>query len=154
MMLADIRIGIDATLTLLHKTHAGRIQVERHYGDIPHIECLPGRLNQVFMNLLANAVQAISAEGRITITVRQAGRDIEIQIADTGAGMTEAVRRRIFEPFYTTKPIGVGTGLGLSITYGIIERHHGTITVDSTPGEGTTFTVRLPIRQPAPDLAS
>jgi signal transduction histidine kinase len=154
MMLADIRIGIDATLTLLHKTYAGRIQVERHYGDIPQIECLPGRLNQVFMNLLANAVQAISAEGRITITVRQAGRDIEIQIADTGAGMTEAVRRRIFEPFYTTKPIGVGTGLGLSITYGIIERHHGTITVDSTPGEGTTFTVRLPIRQPAPDPAS
>jgi len=153
MTLADIRIGIDATLTLLHKTYEGRIQVERHYSDIPPIECLPGRLNQVFMNLLANAVQAISAEGRITITVRQAGSDVEIQIADTGAGMTEAVQRRIFEPFYTTKPVGVGTGLGLSITYGIIERHHGTITVDSTPAEGTTFTVRLPIRQPAPDPA-
>lgn len=147
---ADVRSGIDATLTLLHKTYEGRIRIVREYGEIPEIECLPGRLNQVFMNLLANAVQAIEGEGEIRISVHRRGEDVEVQIRDTGGGMTEEVRRRIFEPFYTTKGVGVGTGLGLSISFGILERHHAAIHVESAPGEGSTFTIRLPIRQPDP----
>lgn len=145
--MASVLDGIDSTLTLLSKKLEPRIKVVRQYEQVPEIECYPGKLGQVYMNLLSNAIDAIAGEGQIEITVRQIKDHIELKIADTGVGMSSSVIRRIFEPFYTTKDVGVGTGLGLSISYSIIERHHGTIEVDSTPGVGTTFTITLPVAQ-------
>lgn len=146
---ASVTEGIESTLTLLRKKAEPRIQIVREYGEIPVIECYPGKLNQVYMNLLSNAIQAIPGEGEIRISVQHIGDSVRIQIADTGQGMTEEVQRRIFEPFFTTKDVGVGTGLGLSISYGIIERHNGSIEVHSESGKGTTFTLTLPVRQTA-----
>jgi signal transduction histidine kinase len=144
---ASVTEGIDSTLTLLRKKVESRIRIIRDYDEIPDIDCYPGKLNQVYMNLLSNAVEAIPEEGEIRISVKQIGNHVCIQIADTGVGMPKEVIRRIFEPFFTTKEVGVGTGLGLSISYGIIERHNGSIEVDSAPGKGTAFTITLPIRQ-------
>ena len=147
--IAAVSEGVDSTLMLLKQQYEPRITVERDYGDVPAIECYPGQLNQVFMNLLLNAIQAISGEGTIRISVQQASDgQIEIRISDSGAGMSPDVQRRIFEPFYTTKEVREGTGLGLSISYGIIERHHGHLSVGSTPGVGTTFIIQIPLRQP------
>ncbi|MCL6452278.1 MAG: AAA family ATPase [Alicyclobacillus sp.] len=144
---ASVTEGLESTLTLLRKRLEPRIRVIRDYHPVPDIECFPGKLNQVYMNLLTNAVDAIEGSGEIRISVRQRLDRVEIRISDTGTGMSPEVMRRIFEPFYTTKRLGVGTGLGLSISYGIVERHNGTIEVASEPGRGTTFTVTLPIRR-------
>ena len=146
--MASVIEGIDSTLTLLRKKYEPRIRIVREYAEVPDIECYPGKLNQVYMNLLSNAIQAIPEQGEIRITVKQMGDHVRIDITDTGAGIPKEVMRRIFEPFFTTKDVGDGTGLGLSISYGIIERHKGSIEVDSEPGKGTTFTMLLPIRQP------
>jgi len=147
--MADVREGLDSTLMILKQQYEPRIVVERVYGDVPQIECYPGQLNQVFMNLLVNAIQAIPGSGTITVEVSRAivGDGLEIRIRDSGVGMTPDVQRRIFEPFFTTKEVGEGTGLGLSISYGIIERHRGHLSVESTPGVGTTFVIQLPLRQ-------
>lgn len=147
MKRADVRVGLDATLTLLRQTYEPRIRIERAYGDVPEIECYPGRLNQVFMNLLSNAIQAIPGEGEIHISVGADEEVVRVEIRDSGVGMSKEVLGRIFDPFFTTKDVGVGTGLGLAISYGIIERHRGTIHVQSAPGKGSTFTLTLPIRQ-------
>ena len=144
----DLHEGIDSTLVLLHSTYKGRIELVKEYGTLPAVECYPSQINQVFMNLLTNAIQAISEEGRITIRTRAVGETIEVAIADTGTGMDQEVRAKIFDPFFTTKDVGKGTGLGLSISHGIIEKHHGAIAVASRPGEGTTFTITLPVTQP------
>jgi two-component system NtrC family sensor kinase len=112
---------------------------------LPLIECMASQLNQVLMNLLVNAAQAIPVRGIITIRTRREDDGVSITIADTGIGMSADVKARIFDPFYTTKPVGQGTGLGLSVSYGIIERHRGRIVVDSAPGVGSHFTVWLPI---------
>ena len=147
--MAVVSEGVDSTLMLLKQQYEPRITVERDYGEVPPIECYPGQLNQVFMNLLVNAIQAIPGEGTIRVAVHQlADTDVEIRIGDSGVGMTPDVQRRIFEPFYTTKGVGEGTGLGLSISYGIVERHQGHLSVESTPGVGTTFIIRIPCRQP------
>ncbi|MBV6405528.1 MAG: Sporulation kinase E [Flavobacteriales bacterium] len=124
------------------------------FGELPAVECHPGKLNQVFMNILNNAVQAIASckdRRRGTITVRTARIDdrVHIAIADDGPGMTEAVLAKVFDPFFTTKDVGEGTGLGLSIAYSIVEKHGGRITVESLPGAGTTFHITLPLRQEA-----
>lgn len=148
MKRADVRLGLEATLTLLRQTYEPRIRVERAYGDVPEIECYPGRLNQVFMNLLSNAIQAIPGEGQIRIAVHRENDVVKIEIRDSGLGMSKEVLGRIFDPFFTTKGVGVGTGLGLAISYGIVESHRGTIDVESAPGKGSTFTLTLPIRQP------
>jgi signal transduction histidine kinase len=155
--LADVAEGIDSTLMLVKQQFEGRIAVEKAYSDVGPIECYPGQLNQVFMNLLVNAGQAIRGQGTIRISVEADQTpdpdqgtnrdDVVIRIADTGVGMTPEVQRRIFEPFFTTKAVGEGTGLGLSISYGIVERHRGRLSVESSPGAGTTFTIRLPRRQ-------
>lgn len=145
----DVREGLESTLMLLKKQYHPRIAVERDYGEVPPVECYPGQINQVFMNLLVNAIQAISDTGRIRIQVRAEGDEVVMRFQDSGPGIPPEIVSRIFEPFFTTKPVGVGTGLGLSISYGIIQRHHGTMTVETEPGRGTTFTVRMPIRQPA-----
>ena len=147
---ASVPEGIDSTLMLLRRKYEPGIRIIRSYAeDVPEVECLPGKLNQVYMNLLSNAIQAIPGEGEIHIGVEvPLGTDsVRIRIRDTGKGMEKDVMERIFEPFFTTKEVGVGTGLGLSISYGIIERHKGSIEVDSEPGKGTTFTILLPIHQ-------
>ena len=106
------------------------------------------QLNQVVLNLLVNAAQAIDARGRITISTGCEADRVWFEVADTGGGIEPEVLERIFEPFYTTKPVGQGTGLGLSISYGIVQKHHGSINVTTQPGQGTTFRVSLPCRQP------
>lgn len=147
LKLASVEDGIRSTLALLRTEYEPRIQVTQDYAQVPAIECYPGKLNQVFMNLLSNAIQAIPHEGTIHIAAAQIGDSVEVQIQDSGTGMSEEVKNRIFEPFYTTKDVGVGTGLGLSITYSIVQRHQGTIEVESVPGKGTTFILRIPIKQ-------
>lgn len=148
---ADVREGLEATLMLLRQQYQGRITVERQYDDVPAVECYPGQLNQLFMNLLVNAGQAIKGPGTITLAVRRVKDGVAVTVRDTGPGIPPEVQRHIFEPFFTTKPVGEGTGLGLSISYGIVERHHGTIQVDTAPGGGTAFTVWLPQHQPTQD---
>lgn len=140
----DIHEGIDSTLTLLSNKLGNRIQVHKNYGEIPPVECLPGKINQVLMNILNNAIQAIKETGSIFITTRKQDDFVFISIRDTGQGIPEKVKNHIFDPFYTTKDVGEGTGLGLSISYGIIEKHHGTIEVKSEVGEGAEFVIRLP----------
>ena len=143
---ASVHEGIDSTLMLLRSKLRSRIRVVKEYGTLPDIECYPGKLNQVFMNILGNAIAATPGEGTITIRTWQDGPCVNISIRDTGTGMSEKVKRHIFEPFYTTKEVGEGTGLGLSISYGIIQKHKGKIEVNSEPGQGSEFVITLPVR--------
>ena len=143
--LADINAGIDSTLNILWNELKYKATVSREYGDIPRTKCNPRQMNQVFMNLIANAGQAINDKGTITIRTAERNGAIEIAISDTGCGIPADKLDRIFEPFYTTKEVGKGTGLGLSIAYDIVKNHKGTITVESAVGRGTTFTVTLPV---------
>jgi len=143
----DIHDGIDSTLLLLHHKMQNRISVEKKYGKIPHVECLPGKLNQVFMNILTNSILAIEDKGEITIETSSIKDRVKISIKDNGKGMPPEVRDHIFEPFFTTRTVGEGTGLGLSISYSIIEEHAGTIEVASEPGMGTEFIITLPFAQ-------
>ena len=144
---ANLNESLESTLTLLHSSYKNRIEIEKKYGDIPEVDCFPGQINQVFMNILSNAIQAIPAEGTIFIKTWQVGNMVKISVKDTGAGMSEEVRKKIFDPFFTTKDVGKGTGLGLSISYGIIQKHNGEIDVFSKPGEGTEFVISIPIKQ-------
>jgi two-component system, NtrC family, sensor kinase len=113
------------------------------------VQCLPSQLNQVFLNLLVNAAQAMPNRGTISISTGVQADCVWIAISDTGQGIPEANLARIFDPFFTTKPVGQGTGLGLSLSYGIVKKHHGRIDVETRVGAGTTFTVVLPIVQPS-----
>ncbi len=142
----DIHEGIDSTLALLEHHLKDRIQVRQDYGYIPQVECYAGQLNQVFMNLLTNAADAIEGEGGIWITTAVEDGVVRVSIRDSGAGIDPENLKQIFGPFFTTKDVGKGTGLGLSISYGIVEKHGGKIEVESKVGEGTTFTVVLPVR--------
>ena len=139
---------IDRTLGLMEPRLKGGIEIERDFGDLPPVRCFAGQLNQVFMNLLMNACDALDGRGRIVIRTRPEGGTVLLEFEDDGPGMSEQVRERIFEPFYTTKEVGQGTGLGLSISHGIVEAHGGEMEVDSTPGRGTIFRVRLPLEPP------
>ena len=142
----DIHEGIDSTIRLLSRYYSsGRLDLRRQYGVLPLVSCYASQLNQVWMNLLANAAQAVPDRGTVTIATRQDGDSVEVAISDNGCGVAPDQLSRLFDPFYTTKAVGEGTGLGLSISYGIIERHGGTISVESTVGSGTTFTIRIGI---------
>lgn len=143
----DVHEGIDSTIRLLSRYYSsGNITLYREYGELPPVDAFSGQLNQVWMNLLVNAAQAVSENGGdVRIVSRVLGESIEVAIKDTGCGIPGEHLSRIFDPFYTTKPVGEGTGLGLSISFGIVERHGGTIRVETNVGEGTTFTVTLPI---------
>jgi len=143
----DLHTCIDSTLNVVWNEIKYKAEVVRDYGQLPPVECLPFQINQVFLNLFVNAAQAIPERGTITIRTFTDGDQAAVAVADTGTGMTPEVRDRIFDPFFTTKPIGKGTGLGLSVAYGIVEKHGGRIDVDTAPGAGTTFTVRLPVRR-------
>ncbi len=137
---------IDTTLNILNNKYKNRITVVKNYDpDVPKIEAFGGQLNQVFMNILDNAQYAIKGEGTVTISVKREGEKVVIKFSDTGEGIKKEDIRKVFEPFYTTKPVGQGTGLGMSITYRVIKNHNGEINVDSELGKGTTFTIKLPI---------
>ena len=138
--------SIESVITLLQYRLGHRIRLTRKYGDVSAISCYPGPLNQVIMNVLSNAIDAIEGEGEITIRTGLEDRVCFIAVADTGCGMPESVRERIFEPFFTTKPVGAGTGLGLSISYGIVQKHQGTLEVRSEPGKGTEIVIRIPVQ--------
>jgi signal transduction histidine kinase len=141
----DIHEGIDSTLLLLSNKLKDRITVHKDYGDVPQVDGLPGKLNQVFMNVLSNGILAIQGEGDIYIKTERREDHAWISIKDTGEGMSDEIRQHIFEPFFTTRAVGQGTGLGLSISYSIIEEHHGTIEVKSSPGSGSEFIITLPL---------
>jgi len=145
LQVADLHEGIDSTLTLVHHELKNRIEVVKDYGEIPPIHCHPNQINQVFMNLLVNASQAIEEKGEIRISTRRAGDIVEVQISDSGAGIPPDHLAKIFDPGFTTKGVGVGTGLGLSICFKIAEDHGGSIEVESEQGKGSTFTLKLPI---------
>jgi signal transduction histidine kinase len=144
---ADLNEGLETTLNIVHNEIKYRACVVKELGDIPPIRCLPGQINQVFMNLLVNAAQAMDGFGEIRIATARDGDDIVLTVADNGPGIPPDVQARIFEPFFTTKEVGKGTGLGLSISYDIVQKHGGTMDVASEPGKGTTFTIRLPIER-------
>jgi PAS domain S-box-containing protein len=154
--LADLRKGLDSTLNIVHNAIKYSADVVREYGDIPPVECLPSQLNQVFMNLVVNAAQAMPDGKRGTITLRcgSEGDSVWVDVADDGSGISPENLQRIFDPFFTTKPVGKGTGLGLSLSFGIVEKHGGKITATSRPGVGTTFRVSLPVRQSGKSAAT
>ncbi len=142
----DIHNLLDSTLNLVWHKLKYSIAIEKDYGKLPKIQCWVGEINQVLLNLVVNAVQAISGKGTISIKTRAVNNNwIEVSIRDSGCGISEEHRKKIFEPFFTTKPVGHGTGLGLHMSHDIIEKHQGTISFDSHIGIGTTFKIRLPI---------
>lgn len=146
---ADLNAGLESTLNVVWNELKYKAEVIRELGDIPPVPCVPAQINQVFMNLLVNAAQAIEQRGKIFVRSGLENGFAWFEIEDTGKGMTEEIRRRIFEPFYTTKPVGQGTGLGLSISYDIVvKKHGGRLDVSSTPAVGTRFKVWLPLKQP------
>ncbi len=161
----NIHQGIDSTILILkHRLKANEqrpaIEVVKNYGNLPQVECFPGQLNQVFMNLFANAIDALEESNsgrsfeqiqtnpnRIIITSLVKDKQVQVKIADNGKGMTEAVKQKIFDHLFTTKAVGKGTGLGLAIAQQIVvEKHGGSIQVNSVPGEGTEFAILLPIK--------
>ena len=144
---AQVQAGLESTLRLLRHEFADRIEIVRDYGEVPEIDCSPRELNQVFMNLLLNAKEAIERGGRrgeIRVRTFAQPDTIHIQISDNGCGIPSENLDKIFDPGFTTKGVQVGTGLGLAICYQIVRAHKGTIEVSSRPGEGATFTVKLP----------
>lgn len=143
---ADIHVGIDSTLTILNNKIKNKIKIIKEYGPIPPIVCYPNQLNQVFMNILVNAIDAIPDNGAIYITTYADGNFIYVTIKDTGTGIRPENLKKIFDPGFTTKGVGIGTGLGLSIVYKIIETHKGHISVNSEVDRGTEFIIQLPIK--------
>lgn len=159
----NLHEGIDSTLLILnsrlkHPSHSPEIAVERCYGDLPLVECYAGPLNQVFMNILTNAIDALDSPSsprypKITIRTVCQGSQVRIAIQDNGAGISPELCDRLFDPFFTTKPVGQGTGLGLAISHQIVvKRHHGQLDCTSEPGQGTTFTVTIPLKQLVPQV--
>lgn len=147
----DVHDSLDATLNLIKGEIKGRVDVVRNFGNIPKVTCFSSQINQVFMNILSNAVQAIDGNGTIWIAtkvtkLRGKGDMVAISIQDSGKGMTPEIQEKIFDPFFSTKGVGQGTGLGLSITYGIVLNHGGDIQVKSQPGTGTEFIITIPVK--------
>ncbi len=146
--MADIHRGLESTLNIVRSELKYKAEIVRSFAELPPIECIPSQLNQVFLNLLINAGQAIKEHGQIALRSSLLGDEICVSVADDGVGIPKENLARIFDPFFTTKPVGTGTGLGLALSYGIVHKHHGRIEVSSETGLGTTFSVYLPLRQP------
>lgn len=145
----DLHQGLDSTLNIVNNEIKYKAEVVKEYGEIPEIECIPSQLNQVFMNLLVNAAQAIEERGTITIRTGRLGEArVSVEISDTGKGIDDAYINNVFDPFFTTKPVGKGTGLGLSLSHSIVKKHGGRIEVESECGKGTTFRVLIPVTRP------
>jgi signal transduction histidine kinase len=153
--LADLNVGLQSTANIVHGRAASRqIDVQLELSPLPRVLCYAARINQVILNLLANAIDACPGGGHVTLRSRAVEGGVELEVDDTGCGIDPAIVGKIFDPFFTTKPQGHGTGMGLSISYGIVADHGGKISVNSTPGRGTRFTVFLPLKSPdAIDLA-
>ena len=143
----DLNKGLDNVIYIAKSVIPNRVTIHKEFGDVPAIACMPSQINQVFLNLINNAAQAIEGSGGITVRTGVEGDYVKIEVADTGKGIPAEVLPHIFEPFYTTKEAGVGTGLGLSIAHDIVRNHGGRISLDSTVGQGTTFTILLPVEQ-------
>ena len=146
---ADLHEEIDRTITLAEPHLKNKVEVRREYGDIPQVRCYPGQLNQVFLNLLMNACDALEDGGTVTVKTERSGLGVRLEFKDDGPGIPAAILTQVFDPFFTTKAVGEGTGLGLSLSHGIIERHGGKFTVESAPGAGATFAIDLPLDAPA-----
>jgi signal transduction histidine kinase len=150
----DLEKELNNTLSVLSREIAAKADIVREYGGIPEVECVPSQINQVFMNLLLNAVQALPERGTITLRTARDRDGVRIEIADNGHGIRPEHLSRVFDPFFTTRPVGQGTGLGLSLAYGIVQKHGGSIEVDSAPGRGSTFRITLPIQHSSAATAS
>jgi signal transduction histidine kinase len=133
------------SLRLLESQWRDRITVHRNLGELPLVECDAGQINQVIMNVLGNACEAIPAAGNIWVTTRDERSQVVIEIRDDGRGIAPDVLPHVFDPFFTTKDVGDGTGLGLAISQGIVAAHHGQMDVESEPGTGTVFRIALPV---------
>jgi len=142
---SDLHAGMEATINIVWNQIKYKVEVVRDFGPLPLVHCVASQINQVIMNLLINAEQAIADRGRITLRTGVQSDQVWFEVEDDGCGISTENQARIFEPFYTSKPVGQGTGLGLSISFGIIQQHQGTISVRSSPGQGSTFRVTLPI---------
>ncbi|QLC74480.1 PAS domain-containing protein [Pseudomonas sp. LPB0260] len=145
---ADLHKGLDSTLNVIWNEIKFKAEVIKSYGELPMIECLGSQLNQVFMNLIVNAGHAIEKQGTIWLETGCQDDWVFVRVRDNGVGIAPQHLSRLFEPFFTTKPVGQGTGLGLSVSYSIVDKHNGRLEVESELGQGTTFTVWLPVRQP------
>jgi len=148
MEMTDVNGGITSVIGILWNELKYKVEVKTDFGELPPVQCNPGQINQVFMNIILNGAQAIADKGIMTIITKAEGERIRVVISDNGSGMPKEVMARIFEPFFTTKEPGKGTGLGLSVSYEIIAKHQGTIEVQSEAGNGTTFIITLPVLQP------
>jgi signal transduction histidine kinase len=147
---ADLNAGIASTVHIVQgQASARNVTIALELGELPRVSCHAAKINQVVLNLLANAIDACPDGGSVTVRTGCLAGGVTVEVADTGRGIAPAIRERIFDPFFTTKPVGKGTGLGLSISYGIAQEHGGTIAVESTPGAGACFTLWLPLRPPA-----
>jgi two-component system, NtrC family, sensor kinase len=142
----DLHEALESTLRLVSHELGTRVRIAKEFGEIPLVECYGHQVNQVFMNLLVNAAHAIPEQGTITIRTRSDGNGVVVEVEDTGVGIPPENLERVFEPGFTTKGKRVGMGLGLLISRQIVERHHGRISVRSAVGQGTSFTVELPLR--------
>ncbi len=142
----DLHDGLEATLSLM-KNEFQEIEIVKEYDKLPLVYCQPGQMNQVFMNIILNAVQALDGKGTIRITTSGEKNQVVVRIADNGPGIDPGDLAKIFDPFFTTKPVGTGTGLGLSISYGIVESHGGKLQVESELGRGTAFIITLPVKE-------
>ena len=149
-ILADLQQGLRSTLNIVAGEVKPRAELDLQLSPLPDVECVPSQINQVFLNMVVNAAQAMPKDhkGKITIRCGVAPDTVWFEFEDNGVGMDAATIARIFDPFFTTKDVGTGTGLGLSVSLGIVKRHGGQILVHSTPGVGTTFKIELPLRQP------
>ncbi|UCG53049.1 MAG: HAMP domain-containing histidine kinase [Candidatus Latescibacterota bacterium] len=140
----DVHEGLEDTLVILQHQIKPSVKINKQYTEVPRVNCFPAQLNQVFLNILTNANEAIHESGEVTISTSCQGGNVRVSIRDTGVGIPEENRKKIFDPGFTTKGVGVGTGLGLAICYQIIKDHDGDINVDSEVGKGSVFTVVLP----------
>lgn len=151
----NLNEGIESTLVLMRNTFPQNLVIKKDLGNIGKIECSPGKINQVFMNIISNAVQAIKDKEyhngevpTLSLSTTTDGNDVRVSIKDNGIGMSNEVLKKIYEPFFTTKDVGEGTGLGMSIVKGIIDNHNGSLTVNSAPGKGSEFVIALPVKSP------
>ena len=151
--MADLNEGLDSTIAIVNHLTNGVIQIEKNYGSIPLVNCYPGKLNQIFLNMMTNAIHAIQSKwgnesgGILTFTTYVEESHVVISIKDNGSGMSEKTKKKLFEPFFTTKEVGVGTGLGMSIAWNTVKKHNGEIKVSSVLGEGTEFKIYIPLNQ-------
>ncbi len=150
---ADLHQGLESTINVAWNEIKYKAEIVREYGVLPLVHCMPAQLNQVFMNLLVNAAQAMREPGVITLRTGVEGERVWVEVEDNGQGMSPEICARVFEPFFTTKPAGQGTGLGLSLSHSIVLRHGGELTVQSTPGVGTCFRISLPVAGPGAEAS-